>query len=394
MRVALVHDWLTGLRGGERCLHSFMSLYPQADIFTMVHVPGATTQEIDQRVRAASFLSRFPAAPRLYRHYLPLYPHAIRSLDLSGYDLIISLSHAAAKNIRVPSGARHISFCFTPMRYVWDQARFYFGAATPLLFPLIRSMRAWDRAGAAGVDQFVAISRFVAARIRCFYGRSSVVVYPPVDTAWIGGGAAEGSAGEAFLYAGALVPYKRPDLVIEAFNRIGEPLWVVGRGPEERRLRRLAAGHIKFLGHLSDQELAEAYRRSRALVFPGTEDFGMVPIESLAAGRPVIGVFHGALRETLNGVKPWEHPPGASLDTEGRCGVFIPWTRGDKLSALLSAIYFFIEHEGSFSPAACRAQAALFSPERFRRAWGELEAKVVAGPMRSSPTKIAVAQEF
>ncbi len=368
MKVALVHDWLTGLRGGERCLQAFLHIYPDADIFTLLHVPGATDALIDARVKETSFLQNLPAARRLYRLCLPLYPRAIRSFDFSGYDLVISLSHAAAKNISVPEGVPHICYCFTPMRYVWDQAKFYFGAATPLLWPLIRSLRNWDMRGSEGVDAFVAISSFVAARIRCFYGREAAVIYPPVETSWIQP-ALQGQQGEAFLYAGALVPYKRVDQVIEAFNLLGEKLWVVGKGPEEKRLRKLARSNIEFFGHVPDQELASFYRRCRALIFPGIEDFGLIPLECMAAGRPVIGLQDGALRETLVGVKPWNV---SALEPAHASGVFIkkrPSGAGAELDSLLTSVYYFMQHEQEFQVDSSVRQARAFSPQRFFQAW-------------------------
>ena len=383
MKVALVHDWLTGMRGGERCLSAFLALYPGADIFTLLHVPGATSSEIDDHVKQASFLQRIPAIGRLYRHMLPLYPFAVRGFDLDDYDLVISLSHAAAKNVRIRNPrAVHVCYCFTPMRYVWDQAYHYFGACTPLVWPVLRALREWDRRGAERVGHFIAISEFVAARIRCFYGRESAVVYPPVDTSWIRTREDSRVAqGEAFLYAGALVPYKKPELVIEAFNRIGEPLWVVGSGPEEQRLRRLARGNIHFMGHVPDAELAQYYQHCRALVFPGTEDFGLVPIECMAAGRPVIGVFDGGLKESLAGAKPWERRAGPLK--EGLSGVFIKPEK-DLLSSVISSIYFFIEHEEHFPPQACRRQAARFGVKEFFQHW-QLEMQGILSRAPHSP---------
>ncbi|MBN8548477.1 MAG: glycosyltransferase [Deltaproteobacteria bacterium] len=369
MKVALVHDWLTGMRGGERCLQAFLHLYPQADIFTLLHVPGSTSELIDSHVKETSFLQKIPGARKIYRLCLPLYPSAVRQFDFSGYDLVISLSHAAAKNIRVPLGVPHICYCFTPMRYVWDQAQFYFGALTPLLWPVIKAIRAWDRRGSDGVDDFVAISDFVAARIRCFYRRTAEVIYPPVDTSWIDP-VESGRPGEAFLYAGALVPYKRVDRVVEAFNLMGERLWIVGRGPEEKRLRKMAGPNIEFFGHVPDRELSSFYRRSRALVFPGTEDFGLIPLECMAAGRPVIALHDGALRETLAGLKPWT---SNELLPAQASGVFIQNKQGDgekaQLDSLLTSVYYFIRHEQQFQVDSCVRQARAFSPQRFFEAW-------------------------
>ena len=376
MRVAIVHDWLTGMRGGERCLETFLTLYPQADVHTLVHVPGRTSAVIDAHVRSTSWLQRVPGIATWYRHLLPFYPLAVRSIDLRGYDLVISLSHAAAKNIRVAPGVPHICYCFTPMRYVWDQARSYFGVATPLLTPVLRALRRWDYQGAQRVDHFVAISRFIAARIRCFYGKRATVLFPPVDTSWIRP-ASDSRPGEAFLYAGALVPYKRPELAIEACARVGAKLWIAGSGPEEERLRKLAGPEVTFFGAVSDSELAELYAHCRALLFPGTEDFGMVPIECLAAGRPIIARHAGALRETLTGIRGWEPttPPASDVtgvffrDIRRMPGETQTQTREREVDALVRSIELFGMIEGRISREDCVRAAGRFSPRRFFEEW-------------------------
>lgn len=357
MKVALVHDWLTGMRGGERCLEAFLELYPDADIHTLIHVPGSTSRLIDERVRGTSWLNQLPYAGMIHRVLLPWYPAAVRSLRLEGYDLVISLSHAAAKNVVVDRNARHFCYCFTPMRYIWDQVDQYFGSARLGLWPIMRALRGWDKRGSSGVNQFVAISRFIAARIRCYYGRRSAVVYPPVNTGWITP-AQEGTRGEAFLYAGALVPYKRPDLVVEAANILRIPLWVVGGGPMERTLRKLAGPTVTVRGRCPDDELAEYYRRCRALILPGVEDFGMMPVECMAAGRPVIGRRFGGTADTI------------IADGPRATGVLI---RGNRhhvgVEDLIEALHRFTVEEEHFNVAACIERSRQFSPEVFRHAW-------------------------
>ena len=370
VKVAIVHDWLTGMRGGERCLEAFLALYPEADLHTLIHVAGTTTATIDSRVKETSFLQKFPKVRNYYRHLLPLYPAAISKFDFSEYDFVVSLSHAAAKNIRVPEGVAHFSYCFSPMRYVWDQAYNYFGLATPVLWPVLRLLRAWDLKASARPDCIIAISQFVAARIRCFYRREAEVIFPPVDTSWIKP-IQSYEPGEAFLCAGAMVPYKKLDVAINAFNELGDELWIVGRGPEEQRLKRLAGSNIKFLGYLPDQELGKVYRRSRALVFPGTEDFGMIPVEIMAAGRPVIGVYDGGLKETVRGLKPWAN---SSVDIENATGVFFEKGR-DPAEGLKAAVSVFKQYESNFSPRACTEQAKRFDLRRFVVDWSELLAK-------------------
>lgn len=384
MKVALVHDWLTGLRGGERCLQALLALYPNADIFTLLHVPGATSTQIDARVQGTSFLQSLPGVRKYYRALLPLFPAAARSLDLGGYDLVISISHAAVKNVRVDPGAVHVCYCLTPMRYAWDQAGTYFGTATPLLQPLIQSLRAWDRAGSARVDCFVAISRFVAARIRAFYRRDSDIIYPPIDSYWFSEALPEG-AGEGFLFAGALVPYKGADLAVQACSDLGQPLVVAGDGPLRRRLMQRAGSNVRFLGRVSDAQLRELYRSTRALLFPAREDFGMIPIECMAAGRPVIAPWSGATKETVLGCASWKSPwpqVGSQrrwvLDAQSPTGVLFPYRRlgegqgrgnTEAREALAQAISVFIDRESEFTPAGCRSWATQFGMRRFFEQW-------------------------
>lgn len=369
VKVALVHDWLTGMRGGERCLEAFLRMYPDADIFTLLHLPGTTSDHIDSRVVRTSFLQRIPWIGRIYRLLLPFYPLAIRQFNFKGYDLIISLSHAAAKNITVPEGSVHVCYCFTPMRYIWDQAKNYFGKATAFLWPIFALLRRWDIRGSRQVTHFIAISEFVAARIRRYYGRSSDVIYPPVETGWIDPVRAD-TKGVAFLYAGALVPYKRPDQVVRLFNRLEEELWVVGSGPESERLKALAGPNIHFFGRVSDVELADFYKRCRALIFPGKEDFGMIPIECLAAGRPVIGVFAGAFKRSLNCVKHWALSSGESIDLTDKTGVFIaPGEQGEAVDRLEQAISYFIKNEAMFTSGVCTQWARRYSTRVFEESW-------------------------
>jgi len=372
VKVAIIHDWLTGMRGGERCLLSFIRMYPQADVFTLIHVKGATHPEIDARVKATSFLQYFPKVEKYYRYLLGLFPLAIRGFDLKGYDLVISLSHAAAKNVPVPRGIPHICYCFTPMRYIWDQANSYFGKLTPFLWPIITYLRRWDLEGQKRVNIFVAISKFVAARIRCYYRSDSEVIFPPVDTSWIRPTQPH-IKGKAFLYAGALVPYKRVDLVIEAFNKLGQELWIAGGGPEEKKLRLIAKSNIKFFGKLSDPELAECFRNCRALIFPGTEDFGLIPIECMAAGRPVIALYDGALKESHLGVRYWL--PKAIQPSEST-GVFIPKRPGQEVGALVESVRYFIDNEDCFESSVCLDRARVFGVEAFQDNWNVLLKKL------------------
>ena len=355
MKVALVHDWLTGMRGGERCLEVFAELFPEADLFTLLHVPGSVAPVIERRRIVTSFLQRLPQAERRYRHYLPLFPAAVRAFDLRGYDLVLSSSHAVAKSVRVPAGALHVCYCFTPMRYVWDLYDDYFGPragpVTRLLMPPVAAwLRRWDRKTARGVHHFVAISRFVADRIRRAYGREADVIYPPVDVSRF---RVEEAPGEFYLVVSALTPYKRVDLAVEACNRLGRQLRVVGSGPEERRLRALAGPTVEFLGWRDDAEIADLYARARALLFPPLEDFGITPLEAMAAGRPVIAFGEGGARETVV-------PPG---EGEPPTGLFFARQTVDDLSA---AIQRFEASAHQFEPKALRRRAEAFDRPVFR----------------------------
>lgn len=379
MRVALVHDWLTGMRGGEKCLEAFLKLYPEADIYTLLMEEGTTTPAIESRVKGTSWLQRFPARQKYYRYLLPLYPSALRSIRLQGYDLVVSLSHAAVKNISVPHSTVHLSYCFTPMRYAWDQARFYFGGKTVLLQPILGLLRLWDRRGSRGVDGFVAISNFIAARIRLFYGRQSTVIYPPVDVSWIQSNLAARTGEQPYLYAGALVPYKRPHLAVQACTELGLPLVVAGHGPEEERLRKIAGPTIEFRGKVSGANLAELYSTSRALLFPGCEDFGMVPVECMAAGTPILGYGRGGLLETVRGSR-FRMGQTEGVVKRGDTGVFFggrtEFEALQELTALLS--WHNDSGVGSILPEACVAQAHRFSVERFEREWNAFAQQYVS----------------
>jgi glycosyltransferase involved in cell wall biosynthesis len=379
MKVAIVHDWLTGMRGGERCLDAFLKIYPQADIFTLVHIPGSTNDLIDSRVKHTSFLNRIPGVLKFYRHLLPLFPLAIRSFNFTGYDLVISLSHAAAKNVRVPKGVPHLCYCFTPMRYIWDQAPVYFkGLALYLAQPIIWPLRLWDRRGSRSVSEFVAISSFIAARIRRFYGRRASVIPPPVRSVDEVKRAKSLSANESeilaaqqepfFLCAGALVPYKRVDVAVDACSALGVNLWVLGGGSELESLKRRAGGSVRFFGRVSDAFLWECYSRCQALLFPGIEDFGIVPVECLASGRPVIAIQGGGVGESLRGVlmntQKAEIPRGTS-------GVFVPKSAIGSSEVFAQAISYFLSIEPLLRVEDMRDNAAYFYYREFFKRWGE-----------------------
>lgn len=356
MRVALVHDWLTGMRGGERCLEVFCELFPDADLFTLVHVPGSVSPTIEKRRVVSSFIQALPFASSRYRTYLPLFTRAVERLDLSGYDRVISISHCVAKGARPPAGAEHLCYCLTPVRYAWDMKEAYFGdLAGPkrwLVEGVLSRLRRWDAGTTDRVTRFYAISRYVGLRIRRYYGRGSEVIYPPVDCARF---PVSRAAGEFDLVVSALVPYKRVDLAVAAATRLKRRLLVVGTGPEERALRAMAGPAVEFLGWRSDAEIAGLYARCRAFLFPGEEDFGITPLEAMASGRPVVAFARGGCLETVVGLD----------DTGGRAptGVFFGNQTVDSLCAALERLE---RDHPLISPDACRRQAGRFDLPRFR----------------------------
>jgi glycosyltransferase involved in cell wall biosynthesis len=307
-RPALVHDWLTGMRGGEKVLAAIASLLPAAPIYTLFHFPGSVDQELEAHPVRTSFLQRAPGLRRHYRRYLPLFPTAIEEFDLAGHDLVISSSHCVAKGAIAPPGSFHLCYCHTPMRYAWDQEHAYFprrrGVGARLRGLVLSRLRTWDVASAARVDLFVANSRFVAERIGRYYGREAEVVHPPVDVDFFTPGPAAppaaGREGAGYaLMVTALAPYKRVELAMEACAKLGLELRVVGTGPEEARLRRLGDGRTRLLGRVSGEELRELYRGARCLVQPGVEDFGIAPVEALACGTPVVALGRGGVLDVV-----------------------------------------------------------------------------------------------
>ena len=385
MKIALVHDWLTGYRGGERVLHHFAKRFPDADLFTLFHTPGSVTPEIENRRILTSALDQIPGKTAHYRKLLPLFPLAIRQFDFDGYDLIISTSHAVAKSIRVPAGVPHLAYCFTPMRYIWDQADAYLGRGPRrwLALPIVTSLRRFDvrTSGPASVTRFVAISTEVAGRIRRHYGREANIVTPPVDTSWIE--CATESADDFYLLVAGFVPYKREALVIETFRQSNRRLVVAGDGPGRAALERRATSNIEFVGRIDDAQLARLYRKARALIHPQCEDFGLVAVEAQAAGRPVIAFGAGGVLDTVRplhdgrGLNP-DSSTDAEPDTHGPTGVFF---HEPTSTALAAAIERFEKSEARFEPDRIRRWATQFSPHRFDKAF-DLEIAAVMGHSR------------
>jgi glycosyltransferase involved in cell wall biosynthesis len=322
VRIALVHDWLTGMRGGERALEVLCERFPCAELFTLVHVPGSVSSTVERLHIHTSFVQRLPFATRFYRQYLPLFPAAVEQFDLDAFDVVVSTSHCCVKSVIRSGRARHICYCLTPMRYAWDQFEAYFGAerigrvGRGLARSVMAGMARWDRDTADRVDRYVAISHHVAGRIARYYNREASVVYPPVDTSFF---SPDGSAPDRYaLIVSALVPYKRIDVAIAACAASGAPLRIVGDGPERRTLERGATGDVEFLGRRPDGEIRDLYRRAAVVLLPGEEDFGIVPLEAQACGRPVVALGRGGALETVvpgeTGLLVHEPGPAAFAD--------------------------------------------------------------------------------
>lgn len=368
LRVALVHNWLVTFGGADRVLLALHELFPRAPVFVGLHDLGRLPEAFRQLDVRATWLQRVPGAAQHHRLLVPVMAFAFARLVLRGYDVVVSSSHAGAHGVSVRD-ALHICYCHTPMRYAWDRRDEYLAAMPAVARPAARLMltwlRRWDWAAAQRVDLFIANSRNVADRIRRHYGRDATVIYPPVDVDFFSPGHADGrAAGEDdfYLVVGRLVPYKRADLAVEAFNHLHRALIIVGDGPERRRLEASARPHIHFAGVVSDDQLRDYYRQCRALVFPGEEDFGIVPVEAQACGRPVIAFGRGGVLESV---------------VPGRTGVFFAEQTRDALAAAVRAF------EGQrFAPDTIRAHAEQFSRQRFMREMTEFVTQAVAQPGR------------
>ncbi|MBL4767569.1 MAG: glycosyltransferase [Rhodobacteraceae bacterium] len=303
MRVAIIHYWLVGMRGGEKVLESLLRMFPEAEIFTHVYLPEKVSPLIRSHKVHTTSIARLPMASRLYQKYLPLMPRALEEIDLTGFDLIISSEAGPAKGVIPPPDSVHICYCHSPMRYLWDQYHVYrnnAGFLTRQIMPrLASSLRTWDTVSAARVDAFAANSRHVALRINKYWRREADVVHPPVAVKDFSP-VSEADRGGFYLWAGELAPYKRPDIGIEAFNRLNKPLIVIGGPPKtERALAKSANDNIRFLGHVPFEKMKKYLACCKALIFPGEEDFGIVPVEAMASGRPVIAYGRGGALDTV-----------------------------------------------------------------------------------------------
>lgn len=359
-KVAIIHDWLTGMRGGEKCLELFCQIFPQAEIFTLVHIKGSVSPVIESHRIHTSYLQKLPRVAKNYRYYLPLFPAAIENFDLTGFDLVISSSHCVAKGALPDQGARHVCYCYTPMRYAWDMRHEYFPLRKLSFFKrhtiphILNYLRMWDITANARVDEFIAISEHVARRIKRDYGISASVIYPPVDTKFF---SLSEKQEDFYLIVSALAPYKRIDIAIETFNKLGFPLHIIGSGQDEKRLKKMAQKNISFHGWLSDEQVLDYYHKCRAFIFPGEEDFGITPLEAMACGKPVIAYKKGGAIETVNG-----YTPGKKDAT----GVFF---EEQTPAALSDAVV--LARKLDFSPAQIREHALNFDKKVFIEAFKE-----------------------
>jgi glycosyltransferase involved in cell wall biosynthesis len=333
-RVALVHDWLTGMRGGENVIETLGGLFPEAPLFTLFHFPGSVSPAIESHAIRTSFLQRAPGIRNHYRSYLPFFPAAIEEFDLSGFDLVVSSSHCVAKGVIAPPDAFHLCYCHTPMRYAWDQEHAYFpnrkGIKARVRSLTLSALRAWDVSSAARVNHFVANSRFVARRIQTYYGRPAEVVHPPVNVEFFTPGAASEDPGEGgyCLTVSALAPYKKVEVAMAACEKLGLELRIVGEGPERERLEGMAGPRTRFLGNVDAETLRDLYRGALLFLQPGVEDFGIASVEALACGTPVVAVARGGILDVVDDGRhgvlypDWEGPLAlcAAIDKARRIG--------------------------------------------------------------------------
>lgn len=348
MKLAIVHDYLNQFGGAERVIMALHEVFPDAPIYTSIYDENKLPVEFRKMDIRVSFMQKFPFIFKLFKFYLLFYPLAFESFDLSNYDVILSSSSAFAKGVKKKPGQKHVCYCYTPTRFVWRYNDYVkregFGPILRRILELIlEPIKKWDLIAVRGVDHFIAISKTIQNRIQRVYGRKSSLIYPPVDTHRYGISSVDK---DYFLVVSRLNPYKRIDLVVEAFNDLGLPLKIIGTGPDLKKLQKIAKDNIEFLGRQSEPALVKCYSECRAFIFPGEEDFGIAPVEAMAAGRPVIAYRAGGARETI---------------VPGKTGVFF---KEQSVAALVEAVNKF--QFAVFNKEAIRAQALKFSKKIFQ----------------------------
>lgn len=356
MKTALICDWLTGMRGGERCFEVACQLWPDADVFTLVHIPGSVSPAIEKHKIHTSFIQRICPDAKHFRRYLPLFPFAIERFDLSKYDLVISFSHCVAKGVKVRSGTPHICYCHTPIRYAWDMRQSYLASLNIpkkwIAAAMLNYLKRWDRSTTSRVNKFIANSHYIKQRIKAAYAQDATVIYPPVDCSRF---RLSEQDDRYYLIVSASAPYKRIDLAVEVFNSLNRKLVIIGNGHEKLSLERNVGKNIEFLGNLSDSEVADYMQRCTALIFPGEEDFGIVPVEAQACGKPVIAFGRGGVTETVIGLK--------NSDGKQPTGVFF---EKQEKESLMAAIRQFESNRNVFDSVVCRTNALRFDAPLFK----------------------------
>lgn len=358
MSIALVHEWISVIGGSEKVLKEFCKIFPDHHLFTLFYKKDSLVNlGLDEERITASFLNRINGISKVYRSLLPLFPTAIESLDISGYELIISSSHIAAKGIIPKPYQTHICYCHTPARYLWDMSNEYLkrkgldkGLLSILSHTVLNYLRLWDVSTSNRVDYFIANSEYTKKRIKKYYNRDSVVIYPPVDVDRF---THSDQKGDYFLFLSRLVPYKRADIAVKAFSDLKIPLVVAGDGPEYKRLKKVASKNILFTGYLSDEEVARYLSAARALIYPSEEDFGITMVEALASGTPVIAFFRGGAAEIVKDVRKSENPNGVLFDRQSS-------------ESLTEAIKIFLEREKVFDGKKIKDSSSRFSKDIFR----------------------------
>jgi glycosyltransferase involved in cell wall biosynthesis len=367
-RVALVHDFLLDLRGAERVFAAICDTWPEGDVFTAVYDEAGTEGRFADRRPRTSFLQRLRPTARTFRPLLPLYPHAIESLDLRGYDIVVSSSSAWAHGVLVDPGAVHVSYCHNPFRYAWSEREATLAARSPLVRPALRLLlnrwRQWDWIAAQRVDRYVANSQVTAGRVRRYLGRESVVLHPPVELERFTP-PAPGEVGGHYVVLAELMAHKRIEVAVRAFNALGRPLVVIGDGPEARRLQRVAGPTVTFTGRVSDERVAELLRTSRALVVTAAEEFGIAAVEALASGRPVLALESGGVLESVQA---------------GTTGAYYDQSTPEALAAAVEAF-----DPDAIDPQDCRAAAERFGTQRFQAALRGIVAEAVTAERAPRP---------
>lgn len=368
MRIAFLHDWLLTWRGGEKCLEALLEDYPDAEIFTIFSSDNLIRKKLSGIKVHSSFLSKLPFVAYYYRFLFPFYPLAIYHLSSllkrrhkdQKFDLLLSISHCAIKNVKAPKGLKHICYCLTPVRYIWDQFDNYFHDKwyRPIVALLRTPFQYWDRVTAANVTQFIAISDFVKERIKRYYDRESIVIYPPVSIERFLKLEKEGGDHPFYLMVNALVPYKRTDVVVSAFNQSGRQLVVVGDGPDFEMLKKKAKSNVQLLGWVSDPKLETLYQKCEGLIYLALEDFGIAPVEAQAAGKPVICLKKGGCAETVVFYL-------GDFEKNRASGIEV---KEDTASSLLDALIRFesLNSKGYFDPENCKISAKRFSVAKFK----------------------------